>query len=77
MSRSELRKLCDEVLGDISAGELTEEQKADCWERAKRLKIVMPLEDFIEMNPDPSERVQYIISIWDQVEVPATLYTPK
>lgn len=74
MLESVLRELEDEALSDVSGGVLTDEQKADCWERAKRLKMVMTLEDFKEMNPQGGEMVQYIISIWDQVEVPFTLY---
>ena len=69
-----MRVLSDEELSFVSGGVLTEEQKADCWERAKRLKMVMRLEEFKEMNPQGGEMIQYIISIWDQVEVPFTLY---
>ena len=36
--------------------------------------MVMRLEEFKEMNPHGGEMTQYIISIWDQVEVPFTLY---
>ena len=36
--------------------------------------MVMRLEEFKEMNPQGGEMIQYIISIWDQVEVPFTLY---
>ena len=73
---SEMRPLGNEELSLISGGELTDEQKADCWEKAKRLKIIMKLEDFKERSVFDQERTEYIISIWDQVEVPATFYTP-
>lgn len=74
MPEFEIRPLNDEDLDFVSGGVLTDEQKADCWEKAKRLKMVMTLEDFKEMNPHGGEVIQYIISIWDQVEVPFTLY---
>ena len=73
---SEMRILSDEELSPVSGGVLTEEQKADCWEKAKRLKMVMRLEEFKEESIFDEERTEYIISIWDQVEVPFTLYTP-
>ena len=73
---SEMRHLSNEELSLISGGELTDEQKADCWEKAKRLKIIMKLEDFKERSIFDQERTEYIISIWDQVEVPDTFYTP-
>ena len=75
MLESVLRELADEALVDISGGVLTEEQKADCWEKAKRLKMVMRKEEFAEESIFDEERTEYILSIWDQVEVP-TLYTP-
>lgn len=72
---SVLRELADEDLDYISGGELTEVQKADYVEKVKRLKIVMNLEDFMAFYPDGGdEKVQYICSIWDQVEVPFTWY---
>ena len=73
---SPMRMLNDEELSPISGGVLTEEQKADCWEKAKRLKMFMRLEEFKEESIFDEERTDYIISIWDQVEVPVTLYTP-
>ena len=72
---SRLRFLNDGEISFVSGGVLTEEQKADCWEKAKRLKMVMRLEEFKEMNPQGGEVIDYICSIWDQVEVPFTLYT--
>ena len=75
MLDSGLRELADEALVDISGGVLTEEQKADCWEKAKRLKMVMRKEEFEEESIFDEERTEYILSIWDQIEVP-TLYTP-
>ena len=75
MLDSVLRELADEALVDISGGVLTEEQKADCWEKAKRLKMVMRKEEFEEESIFDEERTEYILSIWDQIEVP-TLYTP-
>ena len=66
--------LSDEELSFVAGGVLTDEDKADLWERAKRLKMVMRLEEFKEMNPCGGEKIDYIISIWDEVEVPFTLY---
>ena len=74
MLGSGIQALSDEELSWIAGGVLTEEDKAQCWEKAKRLKMVMTLDDFKEMNPYPGEKIQYIFSIWDQVEVPFTLY---
>ena len=76
MVNSVLRELADEDLDSVSGGVLTEEQKADCWEKAKRLKMVMRKEEFAEESIFDEERTEYILSIWDQVEVPGTLYTP-
>ncbi|MBR2836147.1 MAG: hypothetical protein IKE43_10650 [Coriobacteriales bacterium] len=71
-----LKEIDLEELDHIAGGVLTEEDKALCWEKAKRLKIVMSLEDFKERGTE-GEVKDYIISIWDQIEVPATLYTVK
>ena len=58
-----------EELRQVSGGELTEEEKAECWETAKRLKMVTTLEGFMDYIP-PGEKRDYIVSIWDQVDAP-------
>lgn len=70
----EMSVLSDEELSFVSGGVLTEERKAALWEKAKRLKMVMTLEMFKEESIFDEETTDYICSIWDQVEVPFTLY---
>ena len=71
---SEMRFLSDEELSFVTGGELTDDQKAACWEGVKRLKMIMRLEQFKEQSLFDDERTEYMSSIWDQVEVPRTLY---
>lgn len=72
---SQMRQLGDEELDGIAGGELSEEKKAACWEKAKRLKIIMTADLFKEQSIFDQETTDYILSIWDEVEVPFTLYS--
>ena len=63
---SKLREICDEDLMDISGGVLTDEDKHICWEKVRRLKVVMNLEEFLDVWP-PSEKRDYMCSIWADV----------
>ena len=58
-------------LGCVSGGELTEDEKAAYRKQARQLKMVKSKKEFMEMNQKkPSEKNDYILSVWDEVHAP-------
>ena len=59
------KELSLEELASVAGGELTEQEKEKYWEQTRRIKMLLRLEDFIELEPE-GERKDYIISIWHE-----------
>lgn len=63
---SKMRAITDDELSEVSGGVLTDEQKQDCWEKIRRLKMFMRKEEFIEKWPAGEQR-DYMCEIWADV----------